>query len=418
MRRPAAGIGFLFTTFIFMITGLTAQDAPPVETQYGDYDRLVLPPFYLSNDIWGRFTIKDYEQFTFRTDAAARFPAGWQWRWPAVNRRQVKAYPNIGFGCGPFDERSTSPWLPRRIGDLEEVTVRYDFSQRATGVYDFAFDLWITRTPGVTSPPEINIVREVMIWLDASGVKPDVGPFMETVTIDGEAYDFYLAKNNVLDFAGKYRRDYMAFLKKTPEYKGMTRITEFFKYLLKKRYILPAEYMRNISLGNEAWHGSGKTVINDYSITLRAAGGVGGVTPADRIRSDRPAIVLGAGEAALQTGAQLRYEESGDGGNIGWWTSLQDEIRWDMTIPQNGEYAVTALMSCDPPFRGSTVNIIVDKQTISFNVPDTGSWQTYREVPLGNLRLKKGKHSVALRAAAVADQFVGNVREVRVYPQP
>ncbi len=303
-----------------------AQDAVPIEKKYGDYERLVLDPFYLSNDIWGRLDITDYEQYTFRTDAAQRFPAGWKWRWPAQNLQQVKAYPNIGFGCGPWDERSTSPWLPRRIGDLEDVTVTYDIAHTVRGVYNLSFDLWITRTPDVTARPETNIVREVMIWLDASGVKPEVGPLMATITIDGEQYDFYLAKDNVLDFEGKYRRDYMAFLKKTPEYKGVTRLHKFFEYLVKNKYVLPTEYMRNISLGNEIWHGSGETVINAYSIAFRA-GSTGGLTPSDRTGLDKPGVVLAAEDAVLVTQAQMRYEKNNDGGNIGWWTSTADEIR-------------------------------------------------------------------------------------------
>jgi len=150
--------------------------------------------------------------------------------------------------------------------------VNYDITHGVTGKYNLSFDLWITENPGKTNPPELNIMREIMIWQDYKGRNsiPDIW-FVHKVTIDGEIYKFYTVKDLVtmsgtgLDIT----RDYMAFVKETPEYQGDTKIHEFLNYLVEHEYILPTEYLRNVDLGNEIWYGSGETILNDFTISIK-----------------------------------------------------------------------------------------------------------------------------------------------------
>jgi hypothetical protein len=139
-------------------------------------------------------------------------------------------------------------------------------SDNIKGKYNLAFDLWITKKPGKTNPPEENIVREIMIWLDYKNVQLPADWYKGKVTINGEVYKFYKAENFSTE---KYRRTYLAFLKAKTENSGKTKIDEFIKYLVDSKHILPEEYLKNIDLGNEIWYGTGKTILNEYSIVIK-----------------------------------------------------------------------------------------------------------------------------------------------------
>ncbi len=89
-----------------------------------------------------------------------------------------------------------------------------------------------------------------------------------------------------------------------------------------------------------------------------------------------------------------------------------------MTVPRAGNYAVTILVSCDPQFSGSVVNLMINKKTISFTVPDTGGWSEYQSLALGKITLQSGAHTVKVKADRVANRFVGNLRSVSFIKQP
>ena len=132
--------------------------------------------------------------------------------------------------------------------------------------YNFSFDLWITAVPGRTSPPEKNIVREIMIWLDYKKFELPSNWYVKKIKISGETYKFYKVKNLTTEL---YTRDYFAFLKEKPEYKGDTKIHEFIKYLVDKKYITNKEYLANIDLGNEILYGSGEVILKKYIISIK-----------------------------------------------------------------------------------------------------------------------------------------------------
>jgi hypothetical protein len=244
----------------------------PAVMKSGDWDRLGGDGFYIINGIWGKGGITDYKQYIYKANNGSIFPMGWKWHWPRKNSNQVKSYPHIACGQNPWENSSTNRRFPIRVDKIHKMVVSYDITHCVNGKYNLSFDLWITKTPDRTSPPEENIVREVMIWLDYEG--RDCLPrnwFARKVTIDGEVYRLYIAKNRSqkTGTGGRYTRDYFAFLKEEPEYSGQTDIAEFLRYLAARKYILPAEYLRNINLGNEIWYGSGETIVNNFQLSIK-----------------------------------------------------------------------------------------------------------------------------------------------------
>jgi hypothetical protein len=189
--------------------------------------------------------------------------------------QSLKAYPNIHFGKNPSDRKSTTPLLPLRMDKIEEITVSYDILHRQSGKYNLSFDIWVTKTQDFTDPPEANIVREIMIWLAEQNEDLFRGKSnIEKVVIDGEPYRFIFGKDAPLyeGAANNFKRDFMAFVKDSPEYSGETTIHLFLEYQLEKKYILSTDYFWNVDMGNEIWHGRGETSLTAYSIRIKAGG--------------------------------------------------------------------------------------------------------------------------------------------------
>lgn len=123
-----------------------------------------------------------------------------------------------------------------------------------------------------------------------------------------------------------------------------------------------------------------------------------------------PIIILDAQTATLTTGDRLKLENNGGVCNIGYWTSTADEISWDMVVNRTGEYEVTAEVSCDTQYSGSTVGITVDTRTLTFDMPDTGTWWSYKDLVIDRLILNAGTHKVSVRAVNVDKEFIGNLK--------
>jgi hypothetical protein len=123
-----------------------------------------------------------------------------------------------------------------------------------------------------------------------------------------------------------------------------------------------------------------------------------------------PIIILNAQTATLTTSAQLKLEQNEGIYNIGYWTGTADEISWDMVVYKAGEYEVTAEVSCDMQYSGSTVGITVDTQTLTFSIPDTGTWYSYKDMVIDRLYLNAGTHKVSVKALKVNKQYIGNLK--------
>jgi hypothetical protein len=405
---------------VLIMTTVAAQQKPPVNSsarieKHGDWDTINLNQFYLGNCIWGKGAITDYNQIIWAQLDTSSLPVGWTWRWPALDPGQVKAYPDISFGKNPWNKKSTSAWLPLRMDKIDELTVAYDIAHRENGKYNLSFDIWVTKTPDVTDPPEANINREIMIWQDAQGEGLILDDRVSRrVVIDGENYRFCFAKNLAMPMQSQrnYARDYLSFHRESPEYSGETRIHLFLKYLLDNKYIAPGDYLRNVDLGNEVYFGSGETILNRYSITVRTGGktGVTALSPAQA-----PAVsplTLRAKNARLNTTARLAIETTAEGGNVGWWTSVADEIIWQLSVPKDGVYAVSVRIACDKRFPGSKIGVTVGGRTLFFTVPDTGEWSNYRDLAIGNIVLKAGSYPVKVKAVNIVGDFVCNLRSL------
>ncbi|MBM3320781.1 MAG: hypothetical protein FJY73_08920 [Candidatus Eisenbacteria bacterium] len=186
---------------------------------------------------------------------SAGFPASWRWE-VRTRRPYVKGFPQIAFGTNPWTRVATSKQLPVRVGDLSTLLVEHQVAVAADGLYNLAFDLWLTEDD---TPHQNERTNEIMIWLDGS--IPVVSGKVGSVSIDGADYDFHVQQfeNGV---------PLLLFAAHEPRPSGRTNLLEFLRYLETNGYVSPDVYLSIVELGTEMWWGRGEAVVKEYSVLL------------------------------------------------------------------------------------------------------------------------------------------------------
>ncbi|MFH1680256.1 MAG: hypothetical protein ABIH26_06375 [Candidatus Eisenbacteria bacterium] len=212
--------------------------------------------YAVTNNMHGEFRLAagdTYEQCV-AIDSAG-FPVTWRW---AVDTDEpyVKGFPQIAFGINPWTQVATTKQLPARVGDLTALLVTHKASVQASGVYNLAFDLWVTEDD---TPTQHERTNEIMVWLDGNTPVGNgkVGP----VTIGGELYDFYEQQ----PYEGPLL---LLFVAHRHRPSGETDLLEFLHYLEANGYLSPDHYVSIVELGTEMWHGEGTATVTEYSVLL------------------------------------------------------------------------------------------------------------------------------------------------------
>ena len=261
-RRTLKLIFFLcLLIFIFSIFAFAYDEA--LIYKHIDFDQYVV-----LDNTWGKaaynyiLETNDSQSIFREKDKKGLWNFGWKWEWPFY-KGHVKAYPEVIFGYKPWYPHPTTPLLPVKVKNLNEIAASYDVEIRATGKYNLAFDLWITKS----SPPSPGSVsREIMIWVnnlnwDAMDDNADKIKSIGKVKIEGEDYNFYTAN---------FGWSYLAFIKTDKNLKGNIKLEKFIKYLVQNGYMSDDEYLASIEFGNEIIEGKGETLVKSYSINMRS----------------------------------------------------------------------------------------------------------------------------------------------------
>jgi len=227
------------------------------ETQCEDWAELVYSEYILSNNVWGKGDINDYEQCIELSYNETIYIFSWNWEWVASGSGDVKAYPEIIYGWKPWSEQSTTNNLPFQLSDDHTIIITWEsMDLEFTGVGNLAFDIWLTNN---TPPNANNITREVMIWLENYNQVPG-GQLIEQTTIDSVHFKFYKAD---------WDWTYLAFIQTSSNTKKKINLHLFLKYLIENNYINSTEYLSAIEFGNEIIYGTGKTAIRNYTIDIK-----------------------------------------------------------------------------------------------------------------------------------------------------
>lgn len=123
-------------------------------------------------------------------------------------------------------------------------------------------------------------------------------------------------------------------------------------------------------------------------------------------------IVLEAKEADLSGGMHL--EQIGGQTNLGYWTSRDGVVIWDVQVDRPGEFDVEIEFACEEASAGSRIAISAGKgEPLAWLVPSTGGWQTFQSAKLGRLQIEQGGLvQIRIEAQEKPGPAVMNIRRI------
>jgi uncharacterized protein (DUF433 family) len=187
--------------------------------------------------------------------------AGWAWNWPGF-RFNVVAYPSVVYGKKPWFPNSTTPSLPRRIGELECLWADFEAGREGKGNGNLAFDLWVTEEEA--AGPE-SVTREVMIWLWHQGMRP-AGRRVASLSLDGREADLWRQEGH--EDPNGLVWTLLTFVYESEVTEGPLDLRAHLDYLVENGYLSAEEYLADVELGNEVVSGYGRTTLRGYGVRV------------------------------------------------------------------------------------------------------------------------------------------------------
>ncbi|MGL4553606.1 MAG: sulfatase-like hydrolase/transferase [Gemmataceae bacterium] len=126
-------------------------------------------------------------------------------------------------------------------------------------------------------------------------------------------------------------------------------------------------------------------------------------------------IVLHARTARVH-GTMLRFEPLPHKNTLGYWVNADDYATWEFTAPAAGSYRVVVLQGCGTGQGGSTAEVSVGGERLTFTVKDTGGFQAFEARDLGAIKVGAGRQTLKVKPLTKAKAAVMDVREVRLVP--
>jgi hypothetical protein len=103
---------------------------------------------------------------------------------------------------------------------------------------------------------------------------------------------------------------------------------------------------------------------------------------------------------------------------LGFWTEANDFATWELTVTKPGKYRVEILQGCGTGHGGSSVELTVGKERLTFEVKDTGGWQKFEAREIGSLTLGAGRQTLTVKPLKKAKAAVMDLRQIRLLPVP
>lgn len=120
---------------------------------------------------------------------------------------------------------------------------------------------------------------------------------------------------------------------------------------------------------------------------------------------------------AVTWSENMRYEPKPEKNCLGFWTSEDDLAEWEFEVTQPGRYKVTVSHGCGGGNHGSEVELKHADQTLKFTTQDTGGFQNWQELSLGEIEIKApGKQRLQIDPVNKVKSAVLDVQKVVLTP--
>ena len=127
--------------------------------------------------------------------------------------------------------------------------------------------------------------------------------------------------------------------------------------------------------------------------------------------------ILLEAKSATTWSETMRYEPKPEKNCLGYWTSEDDFAEWEIEVTKPGKFAVSVLYGCGGGNHGSEVALKLAGQERKFTTEDTGGFQAWKEVKLGEFELKDaGKSRLSVDPITKAKGGVLDVQKVVLRP--
>lgn len=134
-------------------------------------------------------------------------------------------------------------------------------------------------------------------------------------------------------------------------------------------------------------------------------------------RDDDGALHLLAKDATTWS-EKMRYEPKPEKDCLGFWTETEDFAEWEFKVDKAGKYQVIVHQGCGHS-GGSQVEVELAGQSLEFKVQDTGGFQNWKPVPVGQVEISNAgvyRLSIKPKAKAKQDEAIMDVHKVVLVP--
>ncbi|MEX2579473.1 MAG: hypothetical protein WD342_10480 [Verrucomicrobiales bacterium] len=122
-------------------------------------------------------------------------------------------------------------------------------------------------------------------------------------------------------------------------------------------------------------------------------------------------------KSATTYSENMRYEPKEEKNCLGFWTEKEDWAEWVFDVSTPGTFEATIHYGCGSGNEGSEVAVLVNDQTLEFTVEDTGGFQEWKSVELGQVTLEHGgENKLAVVPLDKKAKAVMDIRKIVLTP--
>ena len=132
------------------------------------------------------------------------------------------------------------------------------------------------------------------------------------------------------------------------------------------------------------------------------------------IKSEKDGSIVLPAKLATTLANKLRYHQDLD--ILGPWIVQSDAALWNLEANANGRYQVRLLYACDDTNAGNAFVIETDVSQLKGKISSTGGFDTFKEIEIGTVDLKKGDNRLLMRPAGDLKGELTDLRQIRLVP--
>ena len=130
------------------------------------------------------------------------------------------------------------------------------------------------------------------------------------------------------------------------------------------------------------------------------------------VRVEKKGTLRLSAEKGKAIGPEIKYRPEWRA--YGWFTAA-DRVEWQVQVPESGPYEVSIEYSVDNLEAGKQFILFSSTANLKGIVARSGSWETYKLVKVGSIKLSKGIQKITFKShTKFAKGAILDLREIRL----